>query len=53
VILFGVGADYVAIARAFMMSAGCIRARESAQAHMANIVQLALQHKTKKEEPHF
>ncbi len=27
VILFGIGADFVAIARAFMMSAGCIRAR--------------------------
>ncbi|RLA71515.1 MAG: FMN-binding glutamate synthase family protein [Epsilonproteobacteria bacterium] len=26
-VLLGVGADYVAIARAFMMSAGCIRAR--------------------------
>lgn len=28
VVLLGLGADYVAIARAFMMSAGCIRARE-------------------------
>ncbi len=27
-VLLGIGADYVAIARAFMMSAGCIRARE-------------------------
>jgi len=26
-VLLGIGADYVAIARAFMMSAGCIRAR--------------------------
>ncbi|PHQ66034.1 MAG: FMN-binding glutamate synthase family protein [Sulfurimonas sp.] len=33
VVLFGVGADYVAIARAFMMSAGCIRARECSGAH--------------------
>jgi len=33
IILFGIGADYVAIARAFMMSAGCIRARECAGAH--------------------
>ena len=31
--LFGIGADYVAIARAFMMSAGCIRARECSGAH--------------------
>ncbi len=28
VVLFAMGADYIAIARAFMMSAGCIRARE-------------------------
>ena len=33
VVLFGIGADYVAIARAFMMSAGCIRARECSGAH--------------------
>jgi glutamate synthase domain-containing protein 2 len=33
IVLFGVGADYVAIARAFMMSAGCIRARECSGAH--------------------
>ncbi len=33
VVLFGVGADFVAIARAFMMSAGCIRARECSGAH--------------------
>ena len=33
IVLFGIGADYVAIARAFMMSAGCIRARECSGAH--------------------
>ena len=33
VVLFGIGADYIAIARAFMMSAGCIRARECSGAH--------------------
>ncbi len=33
IILFGIGADFVAIARAFMMSAGCIRARECSGAH--------------------
>ena len=33
IVLFGLGADYVAIARAFMMSAGCIRARECSGAH--------------------
>jgi len=27
IVLFGIGADFVAIARGFMMSAGCIRAR--------------------------
>ena len=32
-ILYALGADYVAIARAFMMSAGCIRARECSGAH--------------------
>jgi glutamate synthase domain-containing protein 2 len=33
VVLFAIGADYIAIARAFMMSAGCIRARECSGAH--------------------
>ncbi len=33
ILLFGLGADYIAIARAFMMSAGCIRARECSGAH--------------------
>ena len=33
ILLFGIGADYVAIARAFMMSAGCIRARECSGAN--------------------
>jgi glutamate synthase domain-containing protein 2 len=33
VVLLGMGADYVAIARAFMMSAGCIRARECSGAY--------------------
>lgn len=33
VVLLAIGADYVAIARAFMMSAGCIRARECSGAY--------------------
>ncbi len=33
VVLKAIGADYVAIARAFMMSAGCIRARECSGAN--------------------
>ncbi len=33
VILKAIGADYIAIARAFMMSAGCIRARECSGAN--------------------
>jgi glutamate synthase domain-containing protein 2 len=33
VVLLGMGADYVAVARAFMMSAGCIRARECSGAY--------------------
>ena len=33
IVLFGIGADFVAIARAFMMSAGCIRARECSGAN--------------------
>ena len=49
VILFGIGADYVAIARAFMMSAGCIRARECSGAHgRACPVGLATQDKKKR-----
>ena len=49
VVLFGIGADYVAIARAFMMSAGCIRARECSGAHGRNCpVGLATQEKAKR-----
>ncbi len=49
VVLFGLGADYVAIARAFMMSAGCIRARECSGAHgRACPVGLATQDKKKR-----
>jgi len=49
VVLFGVGADYVAIARAFMLSAGCIRARECAGNHgRACPVGLATQDKKKR-----
>jgi glutamate synthase domain-containing protein 2 len=49
IILFGVGADYVAIARAFMMSAGCIRARECSGAHGRHCpVGLATQDKKKR-----
>jgi glutamate synthase domain-containing protein 2 len=49
VVLFGIGADYVAIARAFMMSAGCIRARECAGAHGRHCpVGLATQDKSKR-----
>ena len=33
VVLFALGADFVAIARAFMLSAGCIRARECSGAN--------------------
>ena len=48
-VLFGIGADYVAIARAFMMSAGCIRARECSGAHgRACPVGLATQDKRKR-----
>ena len=48
-VLFGIGADYVAIARAFMMSAGCIRARECSGAHgRACPVGLATQDKHKR-----
>ena len=49
VVLFALGADYVAIARAFMMSAGCIRARECSGAHGRDCpVGLATQNKTKR-----
>jgi len=49
IVLFGLGADYVAIARAFMMSAGCIRARECSGAHgRACPVGLATQDKQKR-----
>jgi len=49
VVLFGIGADYVAIARAFMMSAGCIRARECSGSHgRACPVGLATQDKKKR-----
>jgi len=49
VVLFGIGADYVAIARAFMMSAGCIRARECSGAHGKHCpVGLATQDKRKR-----
>lgn len=49
VVLFGIGADYVAIARAFMMSAGCIRARECSGAHGRHCpVGLATQDKKKR-----
>jgi glutamate synthase domain-containing protein 2 len=49
VTLFGLGADYVAIARAFMMSAGCIRARECSGANGRSCpVGLATQDKRKR-----
>ncbi len=49
IVLFGIGADYVAIARAFMMSAGCIRARECSGANgRACPVGLATQDKKKR-----
>ena len=49
IVLFGIGADYVAIARAFMMSAGCIRARECSGAHGRSCpVGLATQDKKKR-----
>ncbi|MFT7860530.1 MAG: FMN-binding glutamate synthase family protein [Sulfurimonas sp.] len=48
-VLFALGADYVAIARAFMMSAGCIRARECSGANgRACPVGLATQDKKKR-----
>ncbi len=36
VVLLGIGADFIGIARGFMMSAGCIRARECSGAHGRN-----------------
>jgi len=49
IVLFGIGADYVAIARAFMMSAGCIRARECSGANGRNCpVGLATQDEKKR-----
>jgi len=49
IVLFGIGADYVAIARAFMMSAGCIRARECSGANGRSCpVGLATQDKSKR-----
>ena len=49
VVLFGIGADYIAIARAFMMSAGCIRARECSGANGRSCpVGLATQDKKKR-----
>jgi len=49
IVLFGLGADFVAIARAFMMSAGCIRARECSGAHGRNCpVGLATQDRAKR-----
>lgn len=49
IVLFGIGADYIAIARAFMMSAGCIRARECSDTHGRHYpVGLATQDKAKR-----
>lgn len=49
IVLFGIGADYVAIARAFMMSAGCIRARKCSGANGQDCpVGLATQDKKKR-----
>lgn len=48
-LLFALGADYVAIARAFMMSAGCIRARECSGANGRHCpVGLATQERAKR-----
>jgi len=48
-LLLALGADYVAIARAFMMTAGCIRARECSGANGRHCpVGLATQDKTKR-----
>ena len=49
IVLFGIGADFVGVARAFMMSAGCIRARECSGANGRNCpVGLATQDKKKR-----
>ena len=49
-VLLGMGADYIAIARAFMMSAGCIRARECSGANGRDCpVGLATQNKKKRD----
>ena len=49
IILLGLGADFVSIARAFMMSAGCIRARECSGANGRHCpVGLATQDKDKR-----
>lgn len=49
IVLFGIGADFVGIARGFMMSAGCIRARECSGAHGRHCpVGLATQDKKKR-----
>jgi glutamate synthase domain-containing protein 2 len=49
IVLFGIGADYIGIARAFMMSAGCIRARECSGANGRSCpVGLATQDKGKR-----
>jgi len=48
-VLFALGADFVAIARAFMLSAGCIRARECSGANGRSCpVGLATQNKKKR-----
>jgi len=48
-LLFALGADYVAMARAFMMTAGCIRARECSGANGRHCpVGLATQDKKKR-----
>ncbi len=50
IVLFGIGADFVGIARGFMMSAGCIRARECSGANGRHCpVGLATQEKSKRE----
>ena len=49
VVLLAIGADYIAMARAFMMSAGCIRARECSGANGRHCpVGLATQDKKKR-----
>ena len=49
IVLLGIGADYIAMARSFMMSAGCIRARECSGANGRNCpVGLATQDESKR-----